>query len=152
MPGQFASKKRIVVGLDGSEPSRHALHWAAHQAELTGSSLQVVMTWSIPTSLGWPTGYPEDFDPEQETSGALRAVVAEELGEDPPCAVEMVVEESHPGPALVAAARDSDLLVVGSRGHGAFAGMILGSVSEYCAAHSPVPVVIVRRDEATDSA
>jgi nucleotide-binding universal stress UspA family protein len=152
MPEEHTSTKRITVGLDGSEPSRDALRWAADQAALTGSSLRILMTWEYPQSFGWPVAYPEDFDPEQETSNALRTAVAEVLGDTPPCPVELLVEQGHPGPTLVAAARDADLLVVGSRGHGAFAGMILGSVSEYCASHAPVPVVIVRRDEATDSA
>jgi len=152
MPDKQRSTKRIAVGLDGSAPSREALLWAADQAHLTGSSLRIIMTWEYPQSFGWPVAYPEDFDPQQETANALRTLVAEVLGDDPPCPVELVAEEGHPGPTLVAAAREADLLVMGSRGHGAFAGMILGSVSEYCAAHSPVPVVIVRRDEATGNA
>ncbi|HTX01565.1 MAG TPA: universal stress protein [Acidimicrobiales bacterium] len=152
MPGDEQSTKWIAVGMDGSEPSRNALRWAAGQAELTGSSLRIVMTWEHPAAFGWPVAYPEDFDPEQETANAMRAAVSEVLGEDPPCPIELVVEEGHPGPTLVEVAKGCDLLVVGSRGHGAFTGMILGSVSEYCAAHSPVPVVIVRRDEATHNA
>ena len=102
------------------------------------------MTWEFPTSFGWPVAYPEDFDPEQETSNALRATVAEVLGEEPARPVEMLVEQGHAGPTLVAAARDTDLLVVGSRGHGEFVGMLIGSVSEYCVTNAQSPVLVHR--------
>ena len=53
--------------------------------------------------------------------------------------------EGYPAPTLIDEAREADLLVVGSRGHGAFAGMLLGSVSQHCAQQAACPVVIVRR-------
>jgi|SRR5579871_531638 len=152
MPGEHEPKQLIVVGVDGSDPSRDALAWAAGQAALNGSRLRVVMCWQEPVSYGWPVAYPEDFDPELETMAALRSMVGEVLGEAAAEASELIVEQGHPGPILVAAARQADLLVVGNRGHGAFTGMILGSVSEFCAAHSPVPVVIVRHAEPSPTA
>ena len=66
------------------------------------------------------------------------------LGSDRKMKVTLTVTEGHPGMVLSTASRGAELLVVGSRGHGAFAGMLLGSVSEYCAAHAACPVVVVR--------
>lgn len=71
-------------------------------------------------------------------------MVATLLAEHSRVEVQTQVIEGHAAPVLIAAARDAQLLVVGSRGHGAFAGMLLGSVSEHCTSHSPCPVVVVR--------
>jgi nucleotide-binding universal stress UspA family protein len=54
------------------------------------------------------------------------------------------IVEGHPAPTLVEASHEADLLVVGCKGYGEFAGMLLGSVSEYCAHHARCPVVIIR--------
>jgi nucleotide-binding universal stress UspA family protein len=134
----------IVVGVDGSEPSRRALRWAADQAKLTGAELNVVTTWEYPPTLGWAPPYPSDFDPNQDARKALQDTVEAVLGSDPGVVVHHVVTEGHPAFVLTEAAQGAALLVVGSRGHGAFAGMLLGSVSEYCASHAPCPVVVVR--------
>ena len=133
----------IVVGVDGSKPSLGALRWAANQARLTGASLEVIATWEYPTSLGWAPAWPPDWDPGEDARKALAEVVAEVLGPQTDIDVRQVVLEGHAALALVSAAAKADLLVVGSRGHGAFAGMLLGSVSEHSATHSPCPVVIV---------
>jgi nucleotide-binding universal stress UspA family protein len=67
-----------------------------------------------------------------------------ELGIEPPVTVRATVAEGHPADVLVRAARGADLLVVGSRGHGGFAGSLLGSVSQYCVHHAACPVLVVR--------
>ena len=134
----------IVVGVDGSESSIRALRWAAGQAKFTGASLTVVTTWEFPPTFGWSPPYPSDFDPDKDARAALQKNVDAVLGPDPEVAVQLEVVEGHPAFVLTDKAGDAELLVVGSRGHGAFAGMLLGSVSEYCAAHAPCPVVIVR--------
>ena len=77
----------------------------------------------------------------------LDAAVNETLGSDPGIALERVVKEGHAAPVLLAAARDADLLVVGSHGHGAFAGMLIGSVSEHLMRHAPCAVVVVHCDK-----
>jgi nucleotide-binding universal stress UspA family protein len=135
---------RIVVGVDGSESSLDALQWAAGQAELIGGSLDVIMTWELPTSYGWVAPYPEGFDPEADTRLILDATVAALRTEHPGLDIRTEVIEGHPAPVLIEAARGAQLLVVGSRGHGAFSGMLLGSVSEHCVSNSPCPVVVVR--------
>jgi nucleotide-binding universal stress UspA family protein len=134
----------IVVGVDGSQSSMDALRWAAAQAKLTGASLEVVAAWEYPTSFGWAPPWPADFDPEKEARVALETVVSQVLGAESGLDVRQLVVEGHPAPVLLGAAERADLLVVGSRGHGAFTGMLLGSVSEHCTSHSPCPVVVVR--------
>jgi len=135
---------KIVVGVDGSESSKNALRWAAAQAELTGAEIEVVTTWEYPPTLGWAPPYPSDFDPDEDARKALQEAVDSVLGTDPRVKVTLTVTEGHPAIVLSTASRGAGLLVVGSRGHGAFAGMLLGSVSEYCAAHAACPVVVVR--------
>jgi len=142
-----ATPPMIVVGVDGSEASKRALRWAADQAKLIGAELKVVTTWEYPPTLGWAPPYPSDFDPDADARKALSATVAEVLGADPGLVMHLTVVEGHPAYVLTETAADAQLLVVGSRGHGAFAGMLLGSVSEYCAAHAPCPVVVVRHSD-----
>lgn len=140
----------IVVGVDGSESSKDALRWAAQQTKLLGGQLQVVTTWEYPTSFGWAPAYPSDWDPETDATKALGDVIDEVLGRDPGIPIRISVTEGRPAPTLLEAARHAVLLVVGSRGHGAFAGMLLGSVSEHCVSHAPCPVVVVRHGCETD--
>lgn len=133
----------IVVGLDGSDSSIEALRWAAAQARLAGSTLDVVSAWHYPASLGWSTPWPSEFNPEADAQKALSEIVSRELGGERDLAVRETVVEGHPAEVLLDEAKRADLLVVGSRGHGAFAGMLLGSVSQHCVAHAECPVVVV---------
>ncbi len=137
---------RIVVGLDGSASSLEALSWAARQAVLTGGGLEIVMTWEWPSSYGWAVPVPADFDPESDVKRTLDTAVAGVLAEHPGLRVDHRVIEGHPAPILVEASKGADLLVVGSRGHGEFAGMLIGSVSEHCATNAHCPVLIHRAD------
>ena len=82
---------------------------------------------------------------EEAADKTLGEAVAEVAGENPLAYVERVVTEGPAAQALVEAAEDADLLVVGSRGHGGFTGLLLGSVSQQCAHHAPCAVVIVRK-------
>ncbi len=145
MTPQQADAGRIVVGCDGSPSSADALDWAARQAQLTGSSLEVIMTWQWPPSLGWSVPLPDDFDPEVDVRRTLEGAVAPVIERHPDLAVETRVANGHPAPVLVDASKGADLLVVGSRGHGEFAGMLLGSVSEYCASNADCPVLVHHR-------
>lgn len=138
----------IVVGIDGSEPSRQALRWAARQAKLTGAKLHVVICWELP-SLAYMSPLPAGLDFEGDTRTVLQATLEEELGADA-AQVETSIAEGHPAPVLVEQSKYADLLVVGSRGHGAFTGMLLGSVSEHCVTHAQCPVVVVRGPKGHD--
>jgi len=135
---------RIVVGVDGSPSSRQALRWAARQAKLTGASLQVITCWEFP-AMSWLPPNPSDFDPIREDARHdLEVTVAEVLGDDPGLDVDLTVVEGQAAPVLLNRARGASLLVVGSRGHGEFTGMLLGSVSGRCVTHAPCPVTVVR--------
>ena len=136
-------KPLIVVGVDGSEASNNALRWAARQAELTDAELQVIIAWRPPTTYGVPADYSE-VDFEGEARKTVDAAVGKVLGAQPAVPVLTRVIAGHAAPALMDAAREADLLVVGSHGHGTFTGMLLGSTSQHCVHHSPCPVVVVR--------
>ncbi|WP_406175857.1 universal stress protein [Streptomyces sp. NBC_00996] len=93
-----------------------------------------------------PTDY-SDADFEGHAGENLRRTVEEVLGEHPDVSAVPQVVEGHPAALLTEAARDADLLVPDSHGHGAFAGMLLGSVSRHCVHHAACPVLVVRADE-----
>jgi nucleotide-binding universal stress UspA family protein len=135
---------RIVVGIDGSPPSLAALSWAARQAELTGAGLEVVMCWEWPWSSGWAVPVPDDFDPAGDIRRTLETALAPLRTARPGVALDGRVVEGHPAPVLVEQSVGADLLVVGNRGHGGFAGMVIGSVSEHCAVHAHCPVLVHR--------
>ncbi len=104
---------RIVAGFDGAASSLDALAWAARQAVLTDSTLEVVMTWEWPTSYGWAVPIPDDFDPEADVRKALDTAVAGCAAEHPGLKVEARLISGHPAPVLVEASKGADLLVVG---------------------------------------
>jgi nucleotide-binding universal stress UspA family protein len=135
---------RIVVGVDGSDRSKEALRWAGNQAGLTESILHVVSAWdrSIPPTLVVPR--PEPADSAETLRHGLEDLVTDVLGTSPDVEVRVDVVKAHPGPALVDVAKGADLLVVGSRGHGTIAGLLLGSVSLHCATHAPCAIVVHR--------
>ncbi len=143
-PEESPGPGRIVVGVDGSPSSLQALAWAARQAHLAGSTLEVVSTWEWPTSYGWAVPVPDDFDPEQDVRDSLEPAVAALQARFPDLHIEHHVVSGHPAPVLVEASKGADLLVVGSRGHGEFMGMVLGSTSEHCTANAHCPVLVYR--------
>ena len=136
---------RIVVGVDGSSASRDALCWADRQRSLTGASLEVVTAWSYPTTYGFPVI--ADVDWQQGARTVQDEAVEEALGAA--ADVTRRVVEGHAARVLVEAGAGADLLVVGSRGHGGFTGMLLGSVSEHVVTHAQCPVVVVRHSSST---
>ena len=138
-------EKKIVVGVDGSDSSKAALTWSIRQARLTGAPLEVVMTWDYPMSYGWMI-VPENVDLQGDATSELERVVKEvtEHLTGPPIELTTRVIQGHPALVLMSEAADASLIVVGSRGHGEFAGMLLGSVSEHLSTHAPCPVLIVR--------
>jgi nucleotide-binding universal stress UspA family protein len=141
----------IVVGVDGSWSSKAALAWAATQARLTGSRLVVVSTWHFPMNYGWMPPWPENLDLATDRKMALADDVAEVLGTDPEIDATTEVIEGHPAHVLTELSKTASLIVVGCRGHGEVAGMLLGSVSEYLTAHAHCAVVVVRDHEDRDT-
>jgi nucleotide-binding universal stress UspA family protein len=144
---QPAATHRIVVGIDGSPSSMAAVEWAANQAELTGAVLEVLMTWEWPSSYGWSLPIPSGYDPEHESEKSLHEVLKPVREAHPSVTIQPSIIEGHPAPLLVKASHGADLLVVGSRGHGEFAGMLLGSVSEHCVTNAHCPVLVLRDRE-----
>jgi nucleotide-binding universal stress UspA family protein len=142
------NQHRIVVGVDGSPSARQALKWAIRQAELTGAGVDAVIAWHYPvmaSGYGWvPPSAMEDTDFAAIAEKVLAAEIAESV--DPAASVRLatVVREGNAAEVLLDAADGADLLVLGSRGHGGFAGALLGSVSQHCAHHAPCPIVIIR--------
>jgi nucleotide-binding universal stress UspA family protein len=141
--------KTIIVGVDGSDSSRAALHWAYDEATHHGASLTIVMTWHLATlPMSVPYGAMTDRDyesqPRIDALGLLDGLVAELEPREPQVDVRTSIEEGNPAKVLIERSKGADLMVVGSRGHGGFAGMLLGSVSQHLVAHSDCPVVVVR--------
>ncbi len=133
----------VLVGVDGSEGSRHALAWALGEAQARHWQVEAVMVWQLPYNFG-EGYYPVD---EQrlaaDAAERLATALAEVAGNNPPVEINPVVLEGAPAETLCERSRDAELLVLGSRGLGRFSALLLGSVSGKCAHHSNCPVVIV---------
>jgi nucleotide-binding universal stress UspA family protein len=142
----------IVVGVDRSEGAKAALRFALEEAELRQARLRVVHAWQYGYigATGFEGSYPVlGGDIKELRDGAERdldATLQESIPETRTVEIERRVVEDRPAAALVEESRGADLLVVGSRGLGGFAGLLLGSVSQQCAHHAACPVVIVHGD------
>ena len=139
--GQHGSTGRIVVGVDGSPEGQAALGWAARQAARAGAELHTVMAWDDPLRYGYavepgPDGATRTL---QHLATSVRAELGDTAGTLP---VVQEVDTGHPAHVLLRAAQEADMLVVGSRGRGAFTGLLLGSVSRHVAAHAPCTVAV----------
>jgi nucleotide-binding universal stress UspA family protein len=142
----MADAGRIVVGVDGSEPSTKALRWAARQAALTGDTVEAVISWEYPAA-GWAAmvpGLPTDFDPEKLAGEILNGSVEETLGTAAAAAVTRKVMIGNAAQALLERAEGASLLVVGNHGYSGFRATLLGSVGLHLTQHAPCPVVVVR--------
>jgi nucleotide-binding universal stress UspA family protein len=145
---QTGAERRIVVGVDASDGSRLALRWALRHAEFTGASVQAVIAWHFPVvagGYGWvPVWAVDNLDFAEVAEKTVAEAIADEA--DPASGVHVTtsVVEGNAAQVLLEAAKDAELLVVGSRGHGGFTSALLGSVSQHCAHLSPCPIVIVR--------
>jgi nucleotide-binding universal stress UspA family protein len=141
-------QRRVVVGVDGSVPSKAALTWAARQAELTGAVVDAVLAWQDPLFFRtpWPAAAMTDFKDlaEHRLADAI-ASVADSVGQ---AEIRPRVVEGNAPQVLLDAAAGADLLVVGSRGYGGFTEALLGSVSQHCVHHATCPVVIIRDSHA----
>jgi nucleotide-binding universal stress UspA family protein len=131
----------IVVGVDGSPESAKATTWAAGQARATGGTLDLVIVWARPMSYGLPLVV-GGFDPEHQAQEVVEKIAADiDL---PAQHLRTSVIHGAAPEVLVARSGDADLVVVGSRGHGGFAELLLGSTSDHVVHHANCPVVVVR--------
>jgi nucleotide-binding universal stress UspA family protein len=141
--------EKIVVGVDGSEASKDALRWAVEDARARGAEVVALHAYEVvvPVTDAVPTAPVDLFaltaethdDAEQFVTKVVEEVVGNAVSVD----VAPIAVEDSPAKALLDAARDADLLVVGSHGHG-LSSLFLGSVSLECAQHAACPVVIFR--------
>lgn len=132
---------RIVVGVDGSPHSEAALRWALDLAEVRQGELTAVLSWQVPF-VSIPMAFDRD-KLEQEYKQYLVDVVSAVVP-TPPVPLHNLVAEGDPAEALLIASEQADLLVLGTRGRLTFAGMVLGAVSQRCAAAATCPVVLVK--------
>ncbi|HXY17061.1 MAG TPA: universal stress protein [Gaiellaceae bacterium] len=137
----------IVVGVDGSEGAQAAVAFAAHEAALHRATLRIVAVWAVPygayaAGLLPPPDLADTVREGAEAAASTAGDLAEEL--EPEIYCERVAVEGHPADVLIQESEKAVLVVVGSRGHGGFTSMLLGSVSHQVAQHAACPVAIVR--------
>ena len=137
-------QQKVVVGVDGSECGQEALRWAQQYVAGVGGQITAVTAWHFPPLTTAEGGVaPTTPDPQRVAEQHLADALAKaELGGTSD--IQQVVAHGHPAGVLIERSRDADLLVVGTRGHGGFTGMLLGSVSAHCVHHAHCPVVVVR--------
>ncbi|WP_432937170.1 universal stress protein [Kribbella sp. CA-253562] len=152
--------QKIVVGVDGSETAQRALEWAATEAQVRGAGLVVVHAW-LPLA-GAASPYSAVVVDPASIAETARLTLADSVESLERAGLEVarldqVLVQGPAARALIEVARDSSLLVVGSRGRGGITGLLLGSVSRQIAQYATVPVVIIppayaeRPDAATET-
>jgi nucleotide-binding universal stress UspA family protein len=131
----------IVVGVDGSEASIAALREGVRLATVFHSPLRAVIAWQFPPIMG---GYlPDDWSPDADAQLILDDAVQTVFGENVPGWFSGTIREGQPARLLIEESAGAQMLIVGSRGHGGFAGLLLGSVSAACAEHAKCPVLVL---------
>jgi nucleotide-binding universal stress UspA family protein len=144
----------IVVGLDGSEGSLRALAFAIEEAKLRGADIKAVNCWHVPPivyEVGWTAAPIDTAEFPKIAEKALADALEQADAANSGVAVSTIVREGQAADVLCDEAKGADLLVVGSRGYGGFRGLLLGSISQQCAAHAPCPVVIVAHRHGADA-
>jgi nucleotide-binding universal stress UspA family protein len=136
---------RIVVGVDGSEGSKNALRWAARLAGAIGARIDAVAAWELTSVYGWSalSAVPALYAPQPEIEKSLNETVDEVFGAQRPADLRVKALEGPAAKTLLAASEGALMIVVGSRGRGGFAGLLLGSVSAKVAEHAKCPVLVV---------
>jgi nucleotide-binding universal stress UspA family protein len=148
MTTESTGQQLVVVGVDGSPESVAALAWAGRYAAATGARVRAMLAWHYPGAVGGP---PTEVAPEA-IRGQTEEQMRDSLGESvaaafpggAPAGLESTLAYGHAAEVLIEASKDADLLVVGSRGHRAFTGMLVGSVSLHCVTGAFCPVVVIR--------
>ena len=138
---------KIVVGVDGSQAASAALEWAITEARIRNAELDIVVSWDYPALVASEPIFipiPDEsvLQASAEQTADTMIVNAGLAGSD--ITYRVFTPEGRAGETLVGMAGDADLLVVGSHGSNAFKELFFGSISNYCAHHSPCPVVLVR--------
>lgn len=137
----MSDKPLVVLGVDGSEGAAKAARWAGEYVAKVGGTLRVVSAWQYPAVYGYEIVDPQSW-PAQIAQRNVEKTLAELDLPDDRVTSELMI--GSPARCLIEQSEVADLLVVGSHGRGAFAGLLLGSVSTHCVHHAHCPVVVVR--------
>lgn len=132
---------RVVVGVDGSDQSVAALRYGATIAEALQATITVIAAWQSPVAYGEAALY-SSWSPEDDARSTVDDVVRKAFPDGNPAGMATGVVHGPAAHALVEVSKDASMLVVGSRGHGGFAGLLLGSVSSACAEYAQCPVLV----------
>lgn len=136
-------RPHIVVGVDGSDASIDALRWGARLGSALGCDLEAVISWHYPMSYGM-AALPVAWSPADDAAQVLRTALKSAFGEDQPDGLRSRVVEGNPAAVLIDAGAGAEMLILGSRGHGGFTGLLIGSVSSACTEHATCPVLVTR--------
>jgi nucleotide-binding universal stress UspA family protein len=143
-PRRHPRTGRIVAGVDGSDCSRQALHWALRQAEIGAATVDIVTAWEWRPQYGYAMAMLAA--PEEVQERWAQELLARELGRLETADAAKVtgrVQRGNAAAVLAAASADADMIVVGNHGAGGAVGRLLGSVSQKVVRHAEVPVVVV---------
>ena len=135
-----SEKRKIIVGVDGSDHSIHALREAWRYSELLGAPIEVVTAWQYPPAYG--ADMIGVLHPDEDAKAVLNKALAEVFPEGTPDGLETTLSPGHPAHVILKAGKDAELIVVGCRGRGGFAGLLLGSVSSAVATHAHGSVLV----------
>jgi len=143
--------KPVVVGVDGSEASLHAVEWAAREAERRKSPLRIVSVPEMPPRMREEPGTPTVSTSLTEyAERTLESALTRSKELAPGLVAEGELVTGAPAVVMTEAGSDALMVVVGARGVGGFAALLLGSVSRYVAMHASCPVVVIRAETAAD--
>lgn len=131
----------IVVAVDGSDSSLDALRHGIRVASAFNAPLEAVTVWHFPYVAYAPMPVP--WDPENDAKAILESSLQKVFGADRPPWLSWHISEGLPAETLIRECKGAGMLVMGSRGHGGFSGLLLGSVSSQCAEHAECPVLVV---------
>ncbi|WP_243793597.1 universal stress protein [Saccharopolyspora gloriosae] len=133
----------VVAGIDGSEESKRALHWAAEYVTKVGGLVHAITVWHQPVQFGYRLPTP-DTELEQRARKLLDETTESVKAEFPKVDIRPRLIRGHVIDELVGLSPQADMMVVGNKGHGAFTGMMVGSVALKLVHHARCPVLVVR--------
>ena len=138
------ARRKIIVGVDGSDHSIHALREARRFSELLEAPIETVTAWQYPpTYAGHTVGI---WNPDEDAKDALNEALAKAFPDGAPANLEKTLSPGHPAQVILEAGKDAELIVVGCRGRGGFTGLLLGSVSSAVAAHAHGSVLVTHME------
>lgn len=153
-PNGVPPSNRIIVGVDGSDHSKQALHEASRLARALNVPLEAITCWQDPTMHGSAYGYIPRIDPDAfhtTSEKMLERTLYEAFGPDRPSHLSTRLLPGHPAEVLIEESKNARMLVIGARGVGGILGSLLGSVSSAVISHGHCPVLVVRETHTTQA-